>query len=327
MTDAPTHTGPVAPVPTWRMLTTDHGDQVQSLRVRAGGDWDPGAYKAACPDGLRLIGLSHTAGRGLCTDTGGGDLRAEGNARTVVTDERHVPQGGDWASGYTKFQCPSGQFLIGYSRRGGRVSAALCAPARIALGGTGRTVWFDRSDNRPADADGGDYATATTRASAPTTSTPPGSPSPHVWAARRAPRPYCAARCPEQGAGRRRPAARSAGHHPVPYRGPAGARTARRVRRARAVPGGTCPGTAAGRVTCGGATDDQSRERLPGPGTPSPRPPRWPGLDRARPARAGTADAPRAAAAVRSGRAGRRRPGWKPPTRGAIVEQAQADPP
>ncbi|MFJ8608474.1 glycoside hydrolase family 5 protein [Streptomyces sp. NPDC093675] len=155
---APTHTGPVAPVPTWRMLTTDHGDQVQSLRVRAGGDWDPGAYKAACPDGLRLIGLSHTAGRGLCTDTGGGDLRAEGNARTVVTDERHVPQGGDWASGYTKFQCPSGQFLIGYSRRGGRVSAALCAPARIALGGTGRTVWFDRSDNRPAEADGGDYA-------------------------------------------------------------------------------------------------------------------------------------------------------------------------
>ncbi|MFJ9756856.1 glycoside hydrolase family 5 protein [Streptomyces sp. NPDC101149] len=155
---APTHTGPVAPVPTWRMLSTDHGDQVQSLRVRAGGDWDSGAYKAACPDGLRLIGLSHTAGRGLCTDMDAGDLRAEGDVQTVVTDERHVPQGGDWASGYTKFQCPSGQFLIGYSRRGGRVSAALCAPARTALGGTGRTVWFDRSDNRPADADGGDYA-------------------------------------------------------------------------------------------------------------------------------------------------------------------------
>ncbi|GAA3825631.1 glycoside hydrolase family 5 protein [Streptomyces chiangmaiensis] len=155
---APTRTGPVAPVPTWRMLATDHGDQVQSLRVRADGDWDPGAAKAACPDGLRLIGLSHSAGRGLCTDITAGDLGSAGNQQTVVTDERHVPQGGDWASGYTKLQCPSGQFLIGYSRRGGRVSAALCVPARTALGGTGRTVWFDRSDNRPADADGGDYA-------------------------------------------------------------------------------------------------------------------------------------------------------------------------
>ncbi|MEU6578556.1 cellulase family glycosylhydrolase [Streptomyces sp. NPDC046805] len=148
-------TGYVAPVPVWRMLTTDHGDYVQSLRVRAGGDWDPGASKAACPDGLRLIGLSHTGGRGLCTDTTGGDLRAPGDAQTVVTDERDVPPGGDWAGGYTKLQCPAGQFLIGYSRRGTRVSAALCAPARASLGLTGRTVWFDRSDNRPSDGTGG----------------------------------------------------------------------------------------------------------------------------------------------------------------------------
>ncbi|GHD87156.1 glycoside hydrolase family 5 protein [Streptomyces naganishii] len=155
---APTRNGPLAPVPVWRMLTTDHGDHVQSLRVRAGGDWDTGAYKAACPDGLRLAGIGHTSGRGLCTDVTAGDLRAEGNAQTVVTDERYVPAGGDWASGYTKLQCPSGQYLIGYSRRGGRLSAALCAPARTPLAGTGRTVWFDRSDNRPAGADGGDFA-------------------------------------------------------------------------------------------------------------------------------------------------------------------------
>jgi hypothetical protein len=38
------------------------------------------------------------------------------------------------------------------------LSAALCAPARIPLGVTGRTVWFDRSDNRPADMAGGDFA-------------------------------------------------------------------------------------------------------------------------------------------------------------------------
>jgi aryl-phospho-beta-D-glucosidase BglC (GH1 family) len=153
---APTRTGPVAPVTAWRMLSTDHGDQVQSLRVRAAGDWDPGASKAACPDGQRLIGLSHSGGRGLCTDAGAGDLRADGGTHTVVTDERNVPTGGDWAGGYTKFQCPADSYLIGYSRRGSRTSAALCAPARTPLGTTGRTLWFDRSDNRPDS--GGDFA-------------------------------------------------------------------------------------------------------------------------------------------------------------------------
>ncbi|MFF9157543.1 glycoside hydrolase family 5 protein [Streptomyces sp. NPDC014846] len=151
-------TGPVAPVPVWRMLAVDHGDAVESVRVRATGDWDPGAYKAACPDGLRLIGLSHTRGRGLCTDSGTDGLRSSTGGQTVVTDERHVPTGGDWASGYTKLQCPAGAFLAGYSVRGERVSAALCVPGRDPLAGAGRTVWFDRSDNRPADAAGGDFA-------------------------------------------------------------------------------------------------------------------------------------------------------------------------
>ncbi|GAA3045770.1 glycoside hydrolase family 5 protein [Streptomyces glomeratus] len=155
---APTRTGPVAEVPSWHMLATDHGDQVESLRVRSAGDWDPGASKAVCPDGLRLTGLGHTGDRGLCTDVTAGDLRAAAGVQTVVTDERHVPQGGDWASGYTKLQCPAGEFLIGYSHRGGRVSAALCVPARGSLGVTGRTVWFDRADDRPAGADGGDFA-------------------------------------------------------------------------------------------------------------------------------------------------------------------------
>ncbi|MEV7086099.1 cellulase family glycosylhydrolase [Streptomyces sp. NPDC093085] len=155
---APSATGPVAAPPVWRQLATDHGDHVASLRTRATGDWAPGASKAVCPDGLRLAGLGHTSGRGLCTDVTTGELRAPDGAHTVVTDERHVPQGGDWASGYTKLQCPAGQFLIGYAHRGGRTAAALCAPARTALGGSGRTVWFDRSDNRPAGARGGDFA-------------------------------------------------------------------------------------------------------------------------------------------------------------------------
>lgn len=156
---AASRTGTVAPVPAWRMLTTDHGDAVQSLRKRAGGDWDPGARKAVRPDGLRLIGLGHIGGRALCTDVTTGDLRAAADARTVVTDGRHVPAGGgDWASGYTKLHCPAGEFPIGHSRRDNRVSAAPCAPASVAPGRTGRTVWFDRNDDRPSDGVGGDFA-------------------------------------------------------------------------------------------------------------------------------------------------------------------------
>ncbi|MFJ9348204.1 glycoside hydrolase family 5 protein [Streptomyces sp. NPDC101237] len=156
--DSAGRTGYIAPGTTWRMLATDHGDAVESVRVRTGGDWDSGAYKAVCPDGLRLTGLAHSGGRGLCTDAAAGDLRAAGQDRTVVTDERYVPAGGDWASGYTKLQCPAGRFVIGYSRRGERVSAVLCVPARTTLSAAGRTVWFDRSDNRPADAAGDDFA-------------------------------------------------------------------------------------------------------------------------------------------------------------------------
>ncbi|PBC70944.1 aryl-phospho-beta-D-glucosidase BglC (GH1 family) [Streptomyces sp. TLI_235] len=159
LTAAPARTGPVPAADAWHMLTTDHADAVQSLRVRAAGDWDNGARKAVCPDGERLLGLSHSGGRGLCTDTAtDGDLRAATGEAETVRDERNVPAGGDWASGYTKLQCAQGQFLIGYSVRGARVSAALCARARRPLGTGTRTVWFDRGDNRPAGAPGGEFA-------------------------------------------------------------------------------------------------------------------------------------------------------------------------
>ncbi|KUJ67103.1 glycoside hydrolase [Streptomyces albus subsp. albus] len=159
---APERSGPVPSVDNWHMLATDHADAVRSLRTRAGGDWDSGARKAVCPDGERLLGVSHTQGHGLCTDTGtGGDLRATEDGQTVVRDERYVPAGGDWASGYTKLQCPRGQFLIGYSVRGAAVSAALCVPARRSLGTGERTVWFDRGDNRPSADPGGEFAYGT----------------------------------------------------------------------------------------------------------------------------------------------------------------------
>ncbi|NLU71383.1 cellulase family glycosylhydrolase [Streptomyces sp. HNM0575] len=158
LVNAPARTGAIPATDRWSMLSPDHGDFVASLRMREQGDWDSGGRKAACPDDQRLIGLSHTGARGLCTDTDARGLSAPGGAHEVVTDERHVEPGQDWASGYTKFQCPSGRFLTGYSVRGAAVSSALCTEAKHALGTGGRTVWFDRSDARPPDAKGGDFA-------------------------------------------------------------------------------------------------------------------------------------------------------------------------
>ncbi|MER6676293.1 cellulase family glycosylhydrolase [Streptomyces sp. NPDC000983] len=147
-------TGHVAPVADWSMLSPDHGDFIASRRMRALPDFDSGARKAACPDGQRLIGLAHTGNRGLCTDAG---LTWRPGTHTVVTDERHVRPGQDWASGYTKLQCPEGSLLTGYSVRGAAVSAALCAPGPVSAT-SGRTVWFDRSDNRGTAPKGGDFA-------------------------------------------------------------------------------------------------------------------------------------------------------------------------
>nr|WP_197686490.1 cellulase family glycosylhydrolase [Actinoplanes derwentensis] len=145
--------GYVTPVPSRSMLSPDHGDFVASTRMRAAGDWDNGARKAVCADGQRLIGMSHTGNRGLCTDT---VTAATWTTHQVITDDRHVTS--DWASGYTKFQCPSGAFLIGYAVRGAAVSSALCATATTPVAGTGRTVWFDRTDNRPSGNPGGEFA-------------------------------------------------------------------------------------------------------------------------------------------------------------------------
>ncbi|MFG3040805.1 glycoside hydrolase family 5 protein [Streptomyces sp. NPDC048330] len=154
---APARTGPVAAGDTWDMLNLDHADAVQSLRTRARGDWDQGARKGVCPDGQRLVGLAHRDGRGLCTDAGAPRLAAPGGPLTVVTDERFVKEG-DWAGGYSKLQCPRDQFMTGYSVRGQAVSAVLCTGAARALPVTGRTVWFDRGDNRPAGQPGGEFA-------------------------------------------------------------------------------------------------------------------------------------------------------------------------
>jgi len=160
LVEAAGRTGHIAPVADWSMLSPDHADFVASRRMRALPDWDPGARKAACPDGQRLLGLSHTGNRGLCSDATAGPLGDPAGGHEVVKDERHVAPGGDWAPGYTKLQCPDGHFLTGYSVRGAAVSAALCAKASPGgiTGTHGRTVWFDRSDNRGPSPKGGDFA-------------------------------------------------------------------------------------------------------------------------------------------------------------------------
>ncbi|KAF8061472.1 cellulase [Lyophyllum atratum] len=151
--------GPTSSVPTpirWQMLNLDHGDFVQSLVQRSRTDWDSGARKGMCPDGLRLIGISAGSTRALCTNSA--DYKwANGNPATTVFDERYV-SGGDWAGGYTKYQCPSDSYVVGYAIRGSKVSTVLCAQASKTLGtGGSGTRWFDKGDNRPAGEIGGEF--------------------------------------------------------------------------------------------------------------------------------------------------------------------------
>ncbi|WP_371502251.1 glycoside hydrolase family 5 protein [Kitasatospora sp. NBC_00374] len=147
LVDTPGRTGPVPRADRWNMLGLDHTDLDASARMLARPDWDRGARKGSCPDTQRLAALGRGGGRALCTDAGA-------PARTsapylVVTDERYVT-GGDWAVGYNKLQCPDRSFAVGYSVRGGAMSALLCAPSATALPTGGHNVWFDHGDNRPA---------------------------------------------------------------------------------------------------------------------------------------------------------------------------------
>ncbi|MGX4736135.1 glycoside hydrolase family 5 protein [Kitasatospora griseola] len=145
--DAPARSGPVADGPRWNMLNLDHYDANTSATMPAGPDWSPGNRKGNCPDTQRLAGLGRSDSRGLCTDAG---RPAKGaGAWTTVTDERYVTHG-DWASGYNKLQCPDNAFAVGYSVNRNAMSALLCAPSAAALPLTGRNVWFDGGDNRPA---------------------------------------------------------------------------------------------------------------------------------------------------------------------------------
>ncbi|KAK0551052.1 hypothetical protein OC846_003430 [Tilletia horrida] len=151
-------TGTIPQTPVWRMLAPDWGGAQQSTTLSNDISWHPGDTKASCPDGLRLIGLSHAARpRGLCTDATLGrelwDFTSGATGAQYVSDDHNVPKGADWARGLTKFQCANDQFVIGYAytASSGKSLSAICAPiANIDAVTNGqptgnRTVTFSES--------------------------------------------------------------------------------------------------------------------------------------------------------------------------------------
>ncbi|MER6366672.1 hypothetical protein [Kitasatospora sp. NPDC001527] len=149
-------TGPNPPrIVDWTPLSSGLADDNRSAHLKTRPDWDPYALKASCPDGSRLIGLSHGGDDGLCTDVTQADLWDAGRAYAVDHGGTYVTT--DWAPGYAKAQCPAGSFVSGYSRNG-RTMGVLCAKSATPPGASTRTLRFDDGDNRPAVAGGGDFA-------------------------------------------------------------------------------------------------------------------------------------------------------------------------
>lgn len=152
-------TGPIANCTTYQMLSIDHGDYVKSTTLFSRGDFDSGALKAACPDNMRLIGLSRSLNRGLCTDATYGDQMWNAPKDTVmVKDQTYVST--DWASTFTKLQCPPNHYVLGYSVKSGCMSSIVCAASEMqgGLGTNGRTMWFNQQDARGDGAVGGEWA-------------------------------------------------------------------------------------------------------------------------------------------------------------------------
>lgn len=149
---APGKSGPVAAQPRWNMLGSGatSPDNNSSLRAQ-GTDWDSGQWKGNCPDSERLIGLSRSSNRALCTNNA---QPATSSTHTIVSTEATVTH--DWAGGYTKLQCPAGQIATGYSVNPGltnkwAMSKLYCSQSTDTLPSSqGRTLWFDQGDNRPA---------------------------------------------------------------------------------------------------------------------------------------------------------------------------------
>ncbi|WP_224282287.1 hypothetical protein, partial [Streptomyces sp. LS1784] len=146
---------PPTPLVNWASLNASLFDDNQSAYLKTRPDWDPWALKASCQDGSRLVGLSFGGDNGLCTDVTKANLWEAGHSFVVDHGGTYVTT--DWAPGYSKAQCPAGSVMTGYSRNG-RTMGALCAKSATPLGTSTRTLWFDKGDNRPTAAKGGDFS-------------------------------------------------------------------------------------------------------------------------------------------------------------------------
>ncbi|AOP34192.1 glycosyl hydrolase family 5 [Leptospira tipperaryensis] len=137
-------------------LTIGNGnDNASTLYI----DWDNGANKGTCPDGFRMNGLS-TNQKALCTDQATGNLWASNrnyNVQAVYETGTRYHGNGDWAGGFTKYECPQNFYVAGFSKRNWGTSGILCSESKIVLSNSCRTVWFDRGDNRSSNK-GGDWA-------------------------------------------------------------------------------------------------------------------------------------------------------------------------
>lgn len=160
--NAPAKTGPVTGD---KFTAPDYGpeDENQSASL---GDWSYGSNKATCPDGYHMAGASrynrassYGRYRILCSNQYYGNLWSAGDPISVQGPyESPWYRGGDWAGGYTKYECPIGYFATGATKLWWGTSGLLCARANRPLGNICRTIWFDNGDNRSSQK-GGDWAT------------------------------------------------------------------------------------------------------------------------------------------------------------------------
>jgi hypothetical protein len=141
------------------------GDRFTNLNIQNGDDnqstfdddWWGGASKGTCPAGFRMLGLSQDQ-RALCGDLAPriGDSFGDRSVQAVNESPRVHPVG-DWAGGFTKYECPLNYYGAGFTKHWWGTSGVLCLRANRTLGLSCRTLWFDHGDAR-ASGRGGDFA-------------------------------------------------------------------------------------------------------------------------------------------------------------------------
>jgi hypothetical protein len=143
-------------------------DQSTQLDVQAGGlndYWDYGYTIATCAYDETIAGISDipgdTARTALCATVPSTTFSYGVTAVLNVTngDQRRAQRLGDWAPGYTKLECASGEYVRGVSEDSVNTGndhhfhAIECATGSV-LSDTCNTLVFDQGDNRGNTASG-----------------------------------------------------------------------------------------------------------------------------------------------------------------------------